>query len=130
MPDYGPGAPALIEAGSHLIKEFPISTHEVGGRHLVYSGGGYFRLFPYPLIRRWMRQSPEYVMSYIHPRDLDAGQPMIKELPLHRKFKSYVNLAGAEAKLRRMLTDFKFTDLATASASIDWDKAMMNRADL
>ena len=62
------------------------------------------------------------MLSYIHPRDLDAGQPMIKELSAARKFKSYVGLKGAERKLRRMLTDFKFTDMSTAANEIDWSK--------
>ena len=123
MPSYGKGEPSIIQSGNASIKEFPISTHELLGRHIIYSGGGYFRLFPYPLIKRWAKQSPEYLMSYIHPRDLDAGQPMIKELPLARKFKSYVNLGKSEAKLRRMLTDFRFTDVSTADAAIDWTKA-------
>jgi hypothetical protein len=61
-------------------------------------------------------------MSYIHPRDLDAGQPMLEGLSTLRKFKSYVGLKGAEKKLRRYLTDFKFTDVRTAASQIDWDK--------
>jgi hypothetical protein len=38
-------------------------------------------------------------MSYLHPRDFDPGQPMIKELPLIRKFKSYNGLKRAEKKI-------------------------------
>ncbi len=120
MPTYGKGEPAVIEYSSHRIKEFPISTKEIAGRHLIYSGGGYFRLFPYWLIRRWAREDNDYLLSYIHPRDLDAGQPMIRELPLSRKLKSYVGLKGAEWKLRRFLTDFRFSDLHAADAAIDW----------
>ena len=37
-------------------------------------------------------------ISYIHPRDLDAGQPMFEGMPLVRRFKSYVGLKGAEKK--------------------------------
>lgn len=120
MPTYGKGEPAVIEYGSHRIKEFPISTKELAGRHIIYSGGGYFRLFPYRLIRKWAREDTDYLLSYIHPRDLDAGQPMIRELPLSRKFKSYVGLKGAEGKLRRFLTDFRFSDLHAADTAIDW----------
>ena len=29
-----------------------------------------------------------YLLSYIHPRDLDGGQPMIQGLPLKRKLTS------------------------------------------
>ena len=48
---------------------------------------------------------------------------MIKSLPLTRKFKSYVGLKGAEAKLRRWLKDFEFIDMATADEQVDWSKA-------
>lgn len=120
MPTYGKGEPAVIEYDSHRIKEFPISTKEIAGRHIIYSGGGYLRLFPYWLIRKWAREDSDYLLSYIHPRDLDAGQPMIAGLPLKRRFKSYVGLKGAEKKLRRFLTDFRFTDVHAADAAIDW----------
>ena len=65
----------------------------------------------------------DYLLSYIHPRDLDPGQPMVPGLSNIRKFKSYVGLKGAEKKLRNFLQDFKFTDIVTAEASVDWDKA-------
>jgi hypothetical protein len=61
-----------------------------------------------------------YVMSYLHPRDLDAEQPMIRDLPLKRKFKSYVGLKAAANKLEKWLWDFEFTDILTASSLIDW----------
>lgn len=123
MASYGDGVPAIIDINGKQIKEFPISTREVNGHHIIYSGGGYFRLFPYWLIKKWANENPDYLLSYIHPRDLDPGQPMIKELPLSRKFKSYVGLKGADRKLRRMLTDFNFTDLSSGLAEYDWDKA-------
>lgn len=123
MPSYGNGEPAIIEVNGKQIKEFPISTREVRGHHLIYSGGGYFRLFPYWLIKKWAKQDSDYLLSYIHPRDLDSGQPMIKGLPLTRKFKSYVGLKGAENKLRKFLTDFQFSDLSTGVRNFDWNKA-------
>ena len=121
MASYGKGEPAIIEVNGKQIKEFPISTREVRGHHLIYSGGGYFRLFPYSLIHKWASQDKDYLLSYIHPRDLDAGQPMIKELPLTRRFKSYVGLKGAEGKLRRFLSDFKFSDISAANNLVDWN---------
>lgn len=123
MPSYGKGEPAIIDVNGVQIKEFPISTREIHGHHLIYSGGGYFRLFPYWLIRKWAREDSDYLLSYIHPRDLDPGQPLIKDLPLQRKFKSYVGLKGAEAKLRRFLTEFPFTDLSTAVSLYHWSEA-------
>ena len=95
----------------------------MGGSHIIYQGGGYFRLFPYTLIKRWAKRDSDYLLSYIHPRDLDAGQPIVPGLSAARKFKSYVGLAGAEKKLRHFLKDFSFTDIATVESKVDWSEA-------
>ena len=107
------------------MKELPISFAKVGGKNIIFSGGGYFRLFPYSLIKKLTKQNGDYNMAYIHPRDLDGGQPMLEGLPLARRFKSYVGTKGAEVKLRKYLSDFKFTDIATANEQIDWEKAQL-----
>jgi len=39
---------------------------------------------------------------------------------LPRKFKSYVGLKGATAKLEKWITDFEFVDVGTAIKIIDW----------
>lgn len=122
MPDYGKACPSIISHGGHEIKEFPVSYHDVAGKHVIFSGGGYFRLAPYSIIKSWTRKSGEYLLSYIHPRDLDAGQPMLDGLPIQRRFKSYVGLKGASSKLERYLTDFEFVDVATASQMTDWSE--------
>lgn len=123
FPSYGKAEPTIIEVNGKQIKEFPISCREMGGSHIIYQGGGYFRLFPYELIKHWAKKDHEYLLSYIHPRDLDAGQPMVPGLPAARKFKSYVGLKGAEKKLRQFLKDFPFIDIATAEKSVNWEKA-------
>jgi len=122
FPSYKAVFPALIQYDGVRLKEFPINYITVFGKPVIFSGGGYFRLFPYPLIKRWARQSP-YVMTYFHPRDFDAAQPVIAGLPLRRRFKSYIGLGGAYGKLQKLLRDFDFTDIATADKQIDWEKA-------
>lgn len=116
--------PSIIKHGDAEIKEFPVSIKKIAGKNLIYSGGGYFRLFPYSLIKAWSAEAEEngYLLSYIHPRDLDGGQPMLDGLPLARKFKSYVGTKGAAKKLEQYLTDFRFTDVRTAAEMIDWEK--------
>lgn len=120
MPSFGKAEPSIIEYNGIKIKEFPISSKKILNHQVIYSGGGYFRLFPYWMIRRFAKNE-DYLLSYIHPRDLDAGQPMLEDLPLKRKFKSYVGLKGAENKLRKFLTDFEFCDLQIADKKIAWD---------
>lgn len=123
MASYPCAAPGIIRYGNVEIKEFPVSFKRICGRHIIFQGGGYFRLCPYWLIHKWAKENGSYLLSYIHPRDLDAGQPVIPGLPRLRRFKSYVGLRGAETKLRRFLADFRFTDIATANDAVDWNSA-------
>lgn len=121
MPSYTELVPSIIKYNGVQIEEFPVTFKDIAGKHLIYTGGGYFRLFPYSLIKKWSKESDKYLMSYIHPRDLDGGQPVLKGLPISRKFKSYVGVKGAEKKLRQYLTDFDFIDIKTARERIDWN---------
>jgi polysaccharide deacetylase family protein (PEP-CTERM system associated) len=120
FPSYKQPVPSLLKYKGITLKEFPINYTNIIGKSIIFSGGGYFRLFPYSMIKRWTAQS-NYVMSYLHPRDFDASQPIIQELSAFRKLKTYVGLKGAEKKLNQWLTDFPFIDIATAVKMIDWD---------
>ena len=59
-------------------------------------------------------------MTYFHPRDFDPDQPIIKDLSIARKFKSYVGLQGCMSKLEKWVNDFNFIDLKSADKLIDW----------
>lgn len=119
---FGEASPCLIDINGVQIKEFPINIFNFMSYPVIFSGGGYFRLLPFPIIKRLTKKSP-YMMTYFHPRDFDADQPMIKELPITRKFKSYYGLNSALSKLERLLSDFKFEDIRTIDKNIDWNKA-------
>jgi polysaccharide deacetylase family protein (PEP-CTERM system associated) len=119
--DYGKAKPAVFQnADGRKLKEFPINTHPFIGKNLVFSGGGYFRILPYSLIKRWTRQA-SYVMTYFHPRDFDPAQPMLDNIPLHRKFKSYVGLNNSFTKFKNLLSDFEFINIIEADRQINWD---------
>lgn len=123
MPSYGKARPSIVRHGDVEMKAFPVSTKVIAGKNIIFSGGGYFRLAPYGIIKNWSRESGDYLLSYIHPRDLDAGQPMLEGLPAARKFKSYVGLKGAASKLEKYLTDFHFVDVGTAADMVEWASA-------
>lgn len=118
---YGYAQPSILQVGNVSLKEFPINLFNVAGKNLVFSGGGYFRIFPYWMIRGMMKRS-DYVMTYFHPRDFDPDQPIIQDLSIGRRFKSYVGLASSFEKLERLITDFEFVDVSQADKSIDWKK--------
>ena len=100
------------------VKEFPVNRY--GGK-IPYSGGGYFRLMPYSLIRCWMKNS-DYVMTYFHPRDFDKDQPRWEGLSSKDKFLNYIGLNGAYDKWLKMMDDFEFVNIEEADKLIDWNK--------
>jgi polysaccharide deacetylase family protein (PEP-CTERM system associated) len=121
FPTFGTCNPSLIRYNGITIKELPMSYYKIAGASLIFSGGGYFRVIPYNIIKNLTMKS-DYVMSYFHPRDFDNGQPVIKELSLFRKFKSYYGLGRSITKFNRYITDFQFVDINTAVKLINWDK--------
>ena len=80
--------PSIIKYNGIKLKEFPINTQNLLGYPFIFSGGGYFRLFPYRLIKKFTDNS-DYIMTYFHPRDFDINQPLIPGLSISRKFNSY-----------------------------------------
>ena len=108
-------------SNGNIIKEFPMSTFDKFGNSMIFSGGGYFRFYPYSLIKLFSKNS-DYLMTYFHPRDFDPNQPILKNLPFIRKFKSYVGLKYSFSKFKRYTKDFDFISLKEASEKIDWNK--------
>jgi len=118
---YGHAEPSVLKIGNISLKEFPINLFEFANRNLIFSGGGYFRIFPYWMIKQMMKKS-DYVMTYFHPRDFDPDQPIIEDLSSARRFKSYVGLNSAFDKLEKLITDFEFVDVNQADKTIVWNK--------
>ena len=112
---YGvPDAPRFSyrPANAQGVVEFPMSTVHILGRNLPCSGGGYFRLVPYALSRWAFRRVNETdrqpAIFYCHPWEIDPGQPRMDGLGAATRFRHYVNLGQVEAKLGRLLGDFKW----------------------
>lgn len=122
FPSYKKPVPSILKYNGIELKELPINYVTLLDKPIIFSGGGYFRLFPYSFIKRWTEQS-SYVMSYLHPRDFDFEQPVINDLSTIRKFKSYVGLKSSANKLDKWLSDFDFIDIQTALQTIDWKQA-------
>jgi polysaccharide deacetylase family protein (PEP-CTERM system associated) len=121
LPEFETHEPCLVRTPSGCVREFPLNTRAFLGNPVVFSGGGYFRLFPYYVLKKLFNES-DYVMTYFHPRDFDPDQPVLGGLSWQRRFKSYVGLKGSEEKLKRILNDFEFTDLRAAVEEVNWDK--------
>ena len=120
MPYINNKTPFIVSYNGKKLKEFPINTHTIIGKKIIFSGGGYFRFFPYSVIKKLTKRS-EYVMTYFHPRDFDYNQPVLWNLDKIKLFKSYIGLKGSRKKLESYLLDFNFIDIRTADSDIKWD---------
>lgn len=120
--EFGTAKPCWIDIDGYKLKEFPINLKPFMGQNLIFSGGGYFRFFPLVLLNGLFAES-KYTMTYFHPRDFDAGQPIVEGLSLLRRFKSYYGLKHTEEKLVSLIKRFEFIDLRTAENSVDWQAA-------
>jgi len=108
IPDVGLGPYRLAEG----LTELPMGVAEVLGRNIPCSGGGYFRLYPYAVTRHLIRrcnQQGRPVMFYLHPWEVDPGQPRVRGLSWSKRFRHYNNLDKTEERLERLLADFSFT---------------------
>jgi polysaccharide deacetylase family protein (PEP-CTERM system associated) len=116
---YGiPGAsrnigPISAPSGRTIV-EFPMSAASFAGVRVPVSGGGYFRLLPYPVTRAGLRQINERTGQpftfYLHPWEVDPGQPRVKVGWVSR-FRHYNNLDKTHGRLRRLLSEFSFSTM-------------------
>jgi len=97
--------------GACSLTEFPIGTARVLGTNLPIGGGGLFRLLPYALFRRGIRRvnlrEQQPVMFYLHPWELDPGQPR-PPMPWRYRLRHYGGLDTEVDKLFRLLDQFRF----------------------
>jgi polysaccharide deacetylase family protein (PEP-CTERM system associated) len=105
---------AGLRAGGRLL-EIPASTIHLAGLNLPVGGGGYFRLLPCWWTRAGLRRlnavEGRPAVFYLHPWELDPGQPRLDGSMLSR-FRHYRNLGTTEGRLRRLLTEFGFGPIA------------------
>jgi polysaccharide deacetylase family protein (PEP-CTERM system associated) len=97
---------------SNFLIEFPISTVRLFGQNVPISGGGYFRLFPYPIVKKGLERINKVEKRpfnfYLHPWEIDPDQPRINSVSFTFKFRHYSNLNKTENKFRKLLEDFNF----------------------
>jgi len=112
---YGvPDAPRFVHwavgPGQGRILEIPPSTLQVLGMNWPVGGGGYLRLLPVRLVAAALagaERCGQPGMIYLHPWELDPGQPILPMGPLSR-WRHRVNLARTEGKLAWLLGRHRF----------------------
>ena len=110
---YGmPDSPRFAYEVRPGLTEIPITTVRLFDRNFPSSGGGYFRLLPYP-VTRWLIQrvntrDQQPGMFYFHPWEIDPDQPRVAGISRKTQFRHYVNIGQTQARLDRLLSDFKW----------------------
>lgn len=105
-----PDAHEFVLPSGATLPVLPMSVLPLGPLATGFSGGGYLRLAPLPLIR-WgisrleARSRPTVV--YMHPRDLAPDAPRAP-MPLHRRFMTYVGVGRARSKLETLMHEYRW----------------------
>lgn len=133
FPSFGSSVPCIVEYSGITIKEFPVSVTKLIGKTIVYSGGGYFRLFPYSFIKSKITTN-DYSMCYFHIKDLMHETKKVYSRKDHEAYfkepgtlknrysrfiKDNLGKKGAWNKLERLTNDITFMNLVTADKNID-----------
>ena len=88
--------------------EIPLTTVKVAGQALPCAGGGYFRLLPYAFFRWSLRRVNAEglpVVFYLHPWEIDPGQPRIGA-SWRSRFRHYTNLHRTQSRLETLAARF------------------------
>ena len=112
MPDANPRCHQLTTPAGPLW-EVPPSTLKVLGMQIPIAGGGYFRLYPYRILKWMLRQVEAQghpLVMYFHPWEFDPHQPKM-DGPMLSRFRHYLNLHKTFDRLRHLQNDFDFAPI-------------------
>lgn len=134
--DFPQDIPCIISHEGAALKEYPISLTSILCKTIAYSGGGYFRLLPYWLVNRTMKNR-DYNICYFHLNDLIKQKIAFKSKAeyeeyfkepgtlknrLMRYVKSNVCNGDAYGKLIQLLSEHQFVNIQEADKHIDWNE--------
>jgi hypothetical protein len=92
------------------------------GRNLPCSGGGWFRLTPYPVFRTGLRRVNAVErrpgIFYFHPWEVDPGQPHVPEAGRGARFRHRVGLDSMAHRLEKLLRDFRWDRMDVVFADV------------
>ena len=100
-----------IEQLKNGLWEVKFSSLKIGRLMIPWSGGGYFRLYPFPIykmgVRNIIRKYGTYLL-YVHPWELDTNPIIDNNLKRIYRIRRYVNIRKTKQRFIKMLIDFKF----------------------
>lgn len=92
------------------ILEFPVSTINLLGQRIAFSGGAYFRMLPRVLIKKCVESinhKGQAAHIYLHPRDIARTLPNLR-LSLVNQLRYSARNGDTLEKLEYLLANFKF----------------------
>lgn len=121
VPDFSRGPVRIVREGGSIL-EIPLSTVVLWNRKLPVAGGGYFRLLPYPIIRRAALRVHEDELpfvAYCHPYEFRKERLVFPSEPgpfravraavMSAKFNLFRQ--SMRSKLTSLLREFRFTSI-------------------
>lgn len=115
-----------LSTASGLLWEVPPSTVKCLGVRLPVAGGGYFRLYPYPVLRALLRKlegEGAPLVMYMHPWEFDPDQPRMEGSMVSR-IRHYLNLDKTEGRMCALLEDFSFAPIRQVFPQIEQMQCM------
>lgn len=134
--DFPQDTPCIISHEGATLMEYPISLTTILGKTMAYSGGGFFRLLPYWLVSKTMKQR-DYNICYFHLNDLIKQKIKFKSKAEYEEYfketgtlknrlvryaKSNVGRGDTYGKLQRLLSDHLFVSIREAERMIERSK--------
>ncbi|MFN3200646.1 MAG: XrtA system polysaccharide deacetylase [Bradymonadia bacterium] len=95
----------------HRIHEFPLTTFRMGNMNMPAAGGGYLRLLPPQWTRHGVQSANRAgrpAILYIHPWEIDDGQPRVEGLGRLKQFRCYHNLDATFDRLEDLVRRFQW----------------------
>lgn len=101
--------PGVYRRDGTAFREIPIRNLKTMGMNIPWGGGGYFRMIPWALFRAGIQNitAEDPYIFYIHPWEIDPGQPRTDRVPLGARIKHYTNLSKTEDRFRKLLEAFR-----------------------
>lgn len=130
--------PCRISYQGATLKEYPVGLISLFGKRMAYSGGGYFRLFPYWAVSRMIKRR-SYNICYFHLVDMIKEEtkllskeefenyfkePGTLKNRLVRYAKSSIGTSDGYAKIVRLLSNHPFISIIGANNQIDWNTVL------
>lgn len=109
--------PHVIKRSSGFIYEFPPSTVKIFKNNLPVAGGAYLRFLPRGIISKGIKRINDIELQpavvYIHPWEIDCGQPRFRVKKL-TAVRHYAKLNTVENKIKNIFSEFKFGSVSEA----------------